>query len=174
MIEIKCIDCKNCTVDSCKVYGSDADKAVKSCADDSFRNYKARMTREEAAGVIARLPVMSYMKKNEKQTIITEALDMAIAALREPEQPWKDLNKEDVDKIVNSFKELEDSERKWIPVSERLPEKPNYYEVTVDFGSKQITETVFYSICESRWGAYESYVTAWRERLQEPYNAGEE
>lgn len=43
------------------------------------------MTKEESAGVIARLPVMSYMKKNKKQTIITEALDMAIAALQEQE-----------------------------------------------------------------------------------------
>ena len=43
MIEIKCLDCKNCTGDSCKVYGSDADKAVKRCADDSFKNYKVRM-----------------------------------------------------------------------------------------------------------------------------------
>ena len=43
------------------------------------------MTREEAVGVIERLPVMSYMKKNEKQTIITTALDMAIEALKEPE-----------------------------------------------------------------------------------------
>ena len=66
-----------------------------------------------------------------------------------------------------------ESERKWIPVSERLPEEPNYYEVTVDFGSKQITEVVFYSICESRWGAYNNDITAWRERLQEPYKAGE-
>lgn len=41
------------------------------------------MTREEAVGVIERLPVMSYMKKNEKQTIITTALDMAIEALQE-------------------------------------------------------------------------------------------
>lgn len=62
----------------------------------------------------------------------------------------------------------------WIPVSERLPEEPNYYEVTVDFGSKQITEVVFYSICESRWGAYNNDITAWRERLQEPYKAGEQ
>lgn len=44
------------------------------------------MTREEAVGVIERLPVMSYMKKNEKQTIITTALDMAIEALQEPER----------------------------------------------------------------------------------------
>ena len=79
----------------------------------------------------------------------TEACDMAIEALKEPEQ-------------------------KWIPVSERLPEEPKYYEVTVDFGSEQITEVVFYSICESRWGAYNNDITAWRERLQEPYKAGEQ
>ncbi len=97
-IEINCLECGNCTGESCKVYGSDADKAVKRCADDSFKNYKPRMTRKEAAGVIERLPVMSYMKKNQKHTIITTALDIAIEALQEPE-------------------------RKWIPVSERLPEK---------------------------------------------------
>ena len=62
---------------------------------------------------------------------------------------------------------------KWIPVSERLPEKPNYYEVTVDFGSEQITETAFYSVHESRWDTYKNYITAWRERLPEPYKAGE-
>ena len=44
------------------------------------------MTREEAVGVIERLPVMSYMKKNEKQTIITTALNIAIEALQEPER----------------------------------------------------------------------------------------
>lgn len=51
-IEINCLECRNCTGDSCKVYGFDADKAVKRCADDSFRNYKARMTREEAASIL--------------------------------------------------------------------------------------------------------------------------
>ena len=64
------------------------------------------MTREGAVKVIEGLPVMRYMKKNEKQTIITTALDMAIEALQEPE-------------------------RKWIPVSERLPD--NYKEVLVQW-----------------------------------------
>lgn len=53
------------------------------------------MTREEAVGVIERLPVMSYMKKNEKQTIITTALDMAIEALKDPERKkgqWEDFD----------------------------------------------------------------------------------
>ena len=62
----------------------------------------------------------------------------------------------------------------WIPVSERLPEEPDHYEVTVDFGSERVTTTIFYSVRESRWGAYESYVTAWRERLPEPYKEGEQ
>lgn len=43
------------------------------------------MTREEAVRVIDGLPVMRYMKINEKQTIITTALSMAISALQEPE-----------------------------------------------------------------------------------------
>lgn len=62
----------------------------------------------------------------------------------------------------------------WIPVSERLPEEPDYYEATVDFGSERVTTTIFYSVRESRWGAYESYVTAWRERLPEPYKESKE
>ena len=79
-----------------------------------------------------------------------------------------------IDEAIQIVEKLDDTEQKWIPVSERLPEEPNYYEVTVDFGSKQITETVFYSICESRWGAYNNDIIAWRERLQEPYKAGEQ
>ena len=62
----------------------------------------------------------------------------------------------------------------WIPVSERLPEEPNNYEVTVDLGSEQLTNTVYYSMQEGRWSTYENYVTAWRERLSEPYKAGEQ
>lgn len=81
MIEIKCIDCKNCTGDSCKVYGSDADKAVKSCADDSFRNYKARMTREEAIKWQE-----TFRKTYGIMPEAAEACDMAIKALQEPER----------------------------------------------------------------------------------------
>ena len=77
-----------------------------------------------------------------------------------------------IDKAIEALKEP--NVGGWIPVSERLPEELNYYEVTVDFGSKQIIEVVFYSICESRWGAYNNYITAWRERLQEPYKVGEQ
>ena len=61
----------------------------------------------------------------------------------------------------------------WIPVSERLPEEPNYYEVTIEYDNKQRTETSYYSTKEGRWGTYTNYVTAWRERLPEPYKAGE-
>lgn len=45
-IEIHCLECINCTGDSCKVYGPDADKAVKACAYDSFENYKPRKLSE--------------------------------------------------------------------------------------------------------------------------------
>ena len=40
MKEIDCRICKNCTGFSCKIYGSNADKAVKNCAKDNFINYK--------------------------------------------------------------------------------------------------------------------------------------
>ena len=79
MIEIKCLDCRNCTGDSCKVYGSNADKAVKSCADDSFRNYKARMTREGT------IEIMKHLRSIVSSEDYIEACDMAIAALQEPE-----------------------------------------------------------------------------------------
>lgn len=118
------------------------------------------MTREEAIKILKiKQECSDYegfscgIEMNEYKdgcNVCIEAIDMAIEALKEP-------------KVGG-----------WIPVSERLPEEPNYYEVTVDFGSKQITEVVFYSICESRWGAYINDITAWRERLQEPYKAGEQ
>lgn len=39
------IDCRKCgnvdkKADCCKVYGNDPDKAVVSCAQDNFKNYK--------------------------------------------------------------------------------------------------------------------------------------
>ena len=95
MIEIKCLDCKNCTGDSCKVYGSDADKAVKSCADDSFRNYKARMTREEAIRILDQatskeaLAEIEYYNGFAAREAVKKAVDdaciLAIEALQEPE-----------------------------------------------------------------------------------------
>ena len=39
-IEIDCRKCKNCTGNSCKIYGDNADVAVKECANDNFKNYK--------------------------------------------------------------------------------------------------------------------------------------
>ena len=107
------------------------------------------MDRKEAIEY-AKFRLECHTKGDGEYTDYGEFLVAAIAALQEP-------------KVGG-----------WIPVSERLPEEPNYYEVTVDFGSEQITEVVFYSICESRWGAYNNDITAWRERLQEPYKAGEQ
>lgn len=57
----------------------------------------------------------------------------------------------------------------WIPCSERLPEESNRYEITIEHDSKQLTGTAYYSTKEGRWGTYTNYVTAWRERLSEPY-----
>ena len=76
---------------------------------------------------------------------------------------------DEVERFIREFPQVGG----WIPVSERLPEEPDYYEATVDFGSERVTTTIFYSVRESRWGAYESYVTAWRERLPEPYKESE-
>ena len=42
MIEVDCRKCKNCTGYSCKIYGNDANKAVKDCANDCFLNYKKK------------------------------------------------------------------------------------------------------------------------------------
>lgn len=42
MIEVDCRICKNCTGFSCEIYGSNADKAVKNCANDNFINYKKK------------------------------------------------------------------------------------------------------------------------------------
>lgn len=46
MIKIDCRKCKNCTGNSCKIYGDKADVAVKECANDSFNNYKKKIYTE--------------------------------------------------------------------------------------------------------------------------------
>ena len=117
------------------------------------------MTKEEAVGVIERLPVMSYMKKNEKQTIITTALDMAIEALQEPQVGG------------------------WIPVTEKLPENGCGVLVTVNGKHDNIIFVNALEIAEYRntegwiidgyldWLAPD--VTAWQP-LPEPYEEREE
>lgn len=42
MKEIDCRKCKNCTGESCKKYGKNADVAVKNCAKDGFQNFKKK------------------------------------------------------------------------------------------------------------------------------------
>ena len=42
-IEIDCRTCENCTGNSCKPYGADADQAVKACAENFFRSYKEKI-----------------------------------------------------------------------------------------------------------------------------------
>ena len=39
MLEIDCRKCDKCTGKSCICYGNDADKAIKECANDGFKNY---------------------------------------------------------------------------------------------------------------------------------------
>lgn len=39
-VEVDCRKCKNCTGESCLIYGDDADKAVAACARDRFANYE--------------------------------------------------------------------------------------------------------------------------------------
>lgn len=43
-IELDCRTCENCTGYSCKLYGADADKAIKACAETCFENYKEKST----------------------------------------------------------------------------------------------------------------------------------
>lgn len=79
-------------------------------------------------------------------------------------------------RAVQDFTDIVDRQPKvgvWIPVSERLPEESNYYEVTVYFGFEPVTDTVFYSVRDRRW-SITNYIIAWRERLAEPYKAGEQ
>lgn len=40
--EVDCRKCAKCTGDSCRVYGSDAEVAVKLCAYDNFIQYTPR------------------------------------------------------------------------------------------------------------------------------------
>ena len=85
-----------------------------------------------------------------------EALDMAIEALKEPE-------------------------RKWIPVSERLPEKDGYYFVTKRLIDGRIQTDIEPFWTGADWWKSEFHfagiglweVLAWQP-LPEPYKAGEE
>ena len=61
----------------------------------------------------------------------------------------------------------------WIPCSERLPKEANYYEVTVSHDGLVFTSYSFYSMAESCWCTYPNNITAWRERLTEPYKGGQ-
>ncbi len=77
------------------------------------------------------------------------ALDMAIEALSQPPAD------------------------QWIPCSEKLPDEANYYEVTVSYDGLVFTSYSFYSMTESCWCTYPNTITAWRERLPEPYKGVE-
>lgn len=57
----------------------------------------------------------------------------------------------------------------WIPCSERLPDDSNTYEVTVYFDGLLFATNSYYSTLDLKWHTYGGYVTAWRERLPEPY-----
>lgn len=61
----------------------------------------------------------------------------------------------------------------WISCSERLPGVADEYEVTVDCDGKLFTTNSFYSVCESEWSTWVNHITAWRERLPEPYKGVE-
>ena len=63
---------------------------------------------------------------------------------------------------------------KWIPCSERLPEKSGYYEITVELSDmeERYTETEFYSGYEKSWCS-KLNIIAWREHLPEPYKGVE-
>ena len=62
------------------MYDSSADKAVKRCAEDSFRNYNVRMTREGT------IEIMKHLRSIVSSEDYIEAFDMAIEALKEQER----------------------------------------------------------------------------------------
>lgn len=60
-----------------------------------------------------------------------------------------------------------ESEQRWIPVTERLPDKSNFYICTK---KNRLVKTVWYSVLERAW---EENVIAWRD-LPEPYGGKQE
>lgn len=103
------------------------------------------MTREEAIHVIqSNRPTSGY-------TMLCEALDMAIAALREQE------------------------ERRWIPVTERLPEESSTYIVTANDGYAQRVSFVLWQKKHRMWNltGARSYwrVTHWQPMPKPPKEA---
>lgn len=58
------------------------------------------MTREEAIKTIKALPVMRYAENSQKESDLTDALNLAITALKEPERKhgmWINYEKPDID-----------------------------------------------------------------------------
>lgn len=55
MIEIDCRKCKSSTNDGCMVYGTDAEVAVKECANSQFKYYKDKNAIDEYKMRIAEL-----------------------------------------------------------------------------------------------------------------------
>ena len=83
-----------------------------------------------------------------------------------------------IDKAIEALKE---PERKWIPVSERLPEKDGYYFVTKRFMDGRIRTDIEPFWVDADWWKSELHfdgislweVFAWQP-LPEPYKAGEQ
>lgn len=76
------------------------------------------------------------------------------------------------DCVLKQIREVIESQPpadQWIPCSERLPKESNEYEVTVAYDGLVFTSYSYYSMKESRWCTYPNHITAWRERLSEPY-----
>lgn len=62
----------------------------------------------------------------------------------------------------------------WIPVSERLPDKDNSYEVTVEYADgTRTTTTLWFDKDWEEWHHAEATAIAWRERLPQPYKESE-
>lgn len=50
MIEVDCNNCGNCNGMTCLVYGPDAEKSVRQCAESGFRYYKPKSKEKNIGG----------------------------------------------------------------------------------------------------------------------------
>lgn len=79
-----------------------------------------------------------------------------------------------IDFIDNYFDNQQPTTDGWIPCSERLPRKSDYYDIMANIDEQpRLVMSVFYYASKERWSRYHDNIISWREHSPQPYKEGE-